>query len=53
MFIAYTVTTGYGEHLIKAAFGADYGEIETIAHIRRPDPSCRMWILSWTSADRI
>ncbi len=32
MFIAYTVTTGYGEQLIKAAFGADYGEIETIAH---------------------
>ena len=34
MFIAYTVTTGYGEHLIKAAFGADYGEIETIAHYK-------------------
>ncbi len=32
MFIAYTVTTGYGEQLIKAAFKADYGEIETIAH---------------------
>ncbi len=34
MFIASTVTTGYGEQLIKAAFGADYGEIETIAHYK-------------------
>ncbi|MBR5228623.1 MAG: 2-hydroxyacyl-CoA dehydratase [Firmicutes bacterium] len=34
LFIAYTVTTGYGEGLIKAAFGADHGEIETIAHYR-------------------
>ena len=33
-YIAYTVTTGYGEQLIKAAFGADYGEIETIAHYK-------------------
>lgn len=32
LYIAYTVTTGYGEGLIKAAFNADYGEIETIAH---------------------
>lgn len=34
LYIAYCVTTGYGEGLIKAAFGADYGEIETIAHYR-------------------
>ena len=34
MYIAYAVTTGYGEQLIKAAFGADYGEIETIAHYK-------------------
>ena len=54
MFIAYTVTTGYGEHLIKAAFGADYGEIETIAHYKAgPGLSCRAWTLSSTSADRI
>lgn len=33
-YIAYTVTTGYGEGLIKAAFNADYGEIETMAHFR-------------------
>ncbi|MCI8284947.1 MAG: 2-hydroxyacyl-CoA dehydratase [Firmicutes bacterium] len=32
LYIAYTVTTGYGEGLIKSAFNADYGEIETIAH---------------------
>lgn len=34
LHIMYCVTTGYGEGLIKAAFGADYGEIETIAHYR-------------------
>lgn len=33
-FIANTCTTGYGEGLIKAAFKADLGEIETIAHFR-------------------
>lgn len=26
--------TGYGEHLIKAAFKADYGEVETVAHYK-------------------
>ena len=34
LFIAYAVTTGYGEGLIKAAFRADHGEIETISHYR-------------------
>ena len=34
LYIAYTVTTGYGEGLIKAAFHADHGEIETISHYR-------------------
>lgn len=34
LHIEYCVTTGYGEGLIKAAFGADYGEIETIAHYK-------------------
>ena len=53
MFIAYTVTTGYGEQLIKAAFGADYGEIETIAHYKAAEnTSCRMWILFSISAAR-
>ena len=33
-YIANTVTTGYGENLIKAAFKADMGEIETMAHFR-------------------
>lgn len=26
--------TGYGEHLIRAAFKADYGEVETVAHFK-------------------
>ena len=33
-FIANTCVTGYGEGLIKAAFHADMGEIETMAHYR-------------------
>ena len=33
-FIANTCVTGYGEGLIKAAFKADMGEIETMAHYR-------------------
>lgn len=33
-FIAKVCTTGYGEHLIKAALGADYGEIETMTHYK-------------------
>lgn len=33
-FIAKATATGYGEHLIKAALGVDYGEIETMAHYK-------------------
>ncbi|MGI6722240.1 MAG: acyl-CoA dehydratase activase-related protein [Anaerovoracaceae bacterium] len=33
-YIANTTVTGYGEGLIKAAFKADLGEIETMAHYR-------------------
>ncbi len=36
-FIAKSCATGYGEHLIKAALGADYGEIETMAHYKAAD----------------
>lgn len=36
-YIAKVCTTGYGEHLIKAALGADYGEIETMAHYKAAD----------------
>ncbi len=36
-YIAKTCTTGYGEHLIKAALNADYGEIETMAHYKAAD----------------
>lgn len=32
--IAYSAVTGYGEGLIKAALGVDYGEIETVAHYK-------------------
>lgn len=30
--IAGVTTTGYGEDIVKAAFGADYGIVETVAH---------------------
>ncbi len=33
-YIANTTVTGYGEGLIKAAFKADMGEIETMAHYK-------------------
>jgi len=32
--IVSSVVTGYGEDIIKAAFGMDYGIVETIAHYR-------------------
>ncbi len=33
-YIAKAAVTGYGENLIKAAFKADIGEIETMAHYK-------------------
>ena len=33
-YLANTVATGYGEALMKAAYGADLGEIETMAHFK-------------------
>lgn len=36
-YIAKVCTTGYGEHLIKAALEADFGEIETMAHYKAAD----------------
>ena len=36
-YIQKTCTTGYGERLIKAALGADFGEIETMAHYKAAD----------------
>ena len=33
-FIAKAAATGYGEHLVMAALGIDYGEIETMAHYK-------------------
>jgi predicted CoA-substrate-specific enzyme activase len=32
--LRYSCVTGYGEELMQSAFGADMGEIETIAHYR-------------------
>ncbi|MCL2874455.1 MAG: 2-hydroxyacyl-CoA dehydratase [Defluviitaleaceae bacterium] len=32
--IRHSCTTGYGESLMKAALGADIGEVETVAHYR-------------------
>jgi predicted CoA-substrate-specific enzyme activase len=33
-YIAKATATGYGEHLVMAALGIDYGEIETMAHYK-------------------
>ncbi len=43
--IVRSCSTGYGEHLLKAAFGLDEGEVETIAHCTaaaffNPDVDC-------------
>ena len=37
VYIARTVSTGYGEALFQAALNADAGEVETIAHYRAAD----------------
>lgn len=36
-FIAASTATGYGEGLIQSALGADFGEIETVAHYKAAD----------------
>jgi len=38
--IACTGTTGYGEYLVKAAIHADFGEVETFAHLRAAQEFC-------------
>lgn len=38
--IAGTMTTGYGEALVKAAIHADGGEVETFAHLRAAQEFC-------------
>jgi activator of 2-hydroxyglutaryl-CoA dehydratase len=51
--IARSAVTGYGEDLIRAAFGCDQGIVETLAHFRAArafDPQVR---LSWILAGRI
>lgn len=39
-YIAGVTTTGYGESLVKAALHADYGEVETFAHLRAAREFC-------------
>lgn len=39
-FIAGTMTTGYGEAIVKAAIHADGGEVETFAHLRAAQEFC-------------
>ncbi|OWR30431.1 2-hydroxyglutaryl-CoA dehydratase [Saccharibacillus sp. O23] len=36
-FVAASTATGYGEGLIKSTLGADFGEIETVAHYKAAD----------------
>ncbi|OWA34929.1 2-hydroxyglutaryl-CoA dehydratase [Saccharibacillus sp. O16] len=36
-YIAASTATGYGEGLVKSALGADFGEIETVAHYKAAD----------------
>lgn len=39
-YIAGTGTTGYGEYIVKAAVHADFGEVETFAHLRAAQEFC-------------
>ena len=39
-YIAGTLTTGYGEAIVKAAVHADAGEVETFAHLRAAQEFC-------------
>ena len=39
-YIASTMTTGYGEAIVKAALHADGGEVETFAHLRAAQEFC-------------
>ncbi|MBQ5418721.1 MAG: 2-hydroxyacyl-CoA dehydratase, partial [Selenomonas sp.] len=39
-YVASTMTTGYGEAIVKAALHADGGEVETFAHLRAAQEFC-------------
>ena len=52
-YIASVFTTGYGEAIVKAAFHADDGEVETFAHLRAAQEFCPDVSLCWILADRI
>lgn len=40
VYIATVGTTGYGEHIVKAAIHTDFGEVETFAHLRAAREFC-------------
>ena len=48
-----SASTGYGEEIIKNAFGLDMGVVETIAHFTAARSSTPRWTSSSTSAARI
>ena len=51
--VASVTATGYGEDIVKSAFGVDFGVVETVAHLfKRLGTLCRTWISSSTSAGR-
>ena len=50
--IAAGAVTGYGEEIIRSAFGVDYGIVETVAHFTAAKKFMPKWILSSTSAAR-
>ena len=39
-FISSVGTTGYGEYIVKAAVHADFGEVETFAHLKAAQEFC-------------
>lgn len=50
--IVSSAVTGYGEDLIKAGVGIDYGLVETVAHYKAASYFCPMLTLSLISAVR-
>lgn len=48
-----SAVTGYGEDLIRAGLGVDFGIVETVAHFKAASFFCPEVDLSSTSADRI
>lgn len=51
--VASVTATGYGEDIVKSAFGVDFGVVETVAHFTAAALYAGTWISSSTSAGRI